>query len=120
MNELTSLGRYLRKLRIDRGELLRDMSQKLGVAMSFLSAVENGKKNMPSGWAQKIADIYNLDEANRTLLDTAIAESEKGIDVKFEGLSQEGRQLTVTFARKIKSLSPKQRSQLQQILFEGM
>ena len=42
--ELTSLGKFLRKLRIDRGELLRTMSNKLGISMSFLSSVENGKK----------------------------------------------------------------------------
>ena len=38
---LTSLGKFLRKLRIDRGEILKDMADKLGVTVSFLSAVEN-------------------------------------------------------------------------------
>ena len=41
---LTSLGKFLRKLRIDNNELLKDMAQKLNVSVSFLSAVENGKK----------------------------------------------------------------------------
>ena len=41
---ITSLGRFLRKLRIDQGEILKDMADKLGVSVSFLSAVENGKK----------------------------------------------------------------------------
>ena len=43
---LTSLGRFLRKLRIDRGEILKNMAEKLEVTSSFLSAVENGKKRM--------------------------------------------------------------------------
>lgn len=43
--EHTSLGKFLRKLRIDRGKLLRTMSNKLGISMSFLSSVENGKKS---------------------------------------------------------------------------
>ena len=45
---LTALGRFLRKIRIDRNELLKDMADKLEVSASFLSAVENGKKSMPS------------------------------------------------------------------------
>ena len=47
---LTSIGRFLKKLRIDRGEILKDMAEKLDVTVSFLSAVENGKKHMPSAW----------------------------------------------------------------------
>ena len=45
---LTMLGKFLRKLRIDRNELLKDMAGKLDVTVSFLSSVENGKKKMPS------------------------------------------------------------------------
>ena len=41
---LTALGRFLRKIRIDRNELLKDMADKLEVSASFLSAVENGKR----------------------------------------------------------------------------
>ena len=44
---LTSIGKFFRKLRIDEGEILKDMAEKLGVSVSFLSAVENGKKRMP-------------------------------------------------------------------------
>ena len=59
---LTPLGKYLRKLRIDKGEILKNMSDKLKVTVSFLSAVENGKKKMPSEWNQKICDLYKLDD----------------------------------------------------------
>lgn len=117
MNGLTPLGKFLRKLRIDRGELLRDMSAKLGVAMSFLSAVENGKKGMPSEWASKISTLYKLTDEQKTEFDSAIATSEKGIDVKFDGLSEENKKLSVAFARKIKTLSPKEQQLLQDVLF---
>ena len=117
MGELTKLGRFLRKMRIDRGELLRDMSGKLGVAVSFLSSVENGKKSMPTEWAAKLVQIYQLSDLQKRGLDEAIAESEKGIGVKFEGLSPEKRQLSVAFARKIQSLSASDQKALQKVLF---
>ena len=40
---LTSLGIFLRKLRLEQREVLKYMADKLGVSASFLSAVENGK-----------------------------------------------------------------------------
>ena len=113
MGELTQLGKFLRKLRIDRSELLRDMAKKLDVALSFLSAVENGKKNMPSEWIIKLADLYTLSDEQKKDLDAAVAESEKGIGVKFAGLSADERKLSVAFARKIQNLSKTERSELQ-------
>ena len=45
---ITELGKHLRKIRIDHGEILKNMADKLGVTSSFLSAVEIGKRNMTS------------------------------------------------------------------------
>jgi transcriptional regulator with XRE-family HTH domain len=45
---LTEFGQYLRKIRIDCGDLLKDMADKLGVTSSYLSAVETGKRNVPA------------------------------------------------------------------------
>ena len=115
--ELTELGKYLRKLRIDRGELLRTMAEKLGISMSFLSSVENGKKNMPSEWISKIPELYQLNEAQKSELDKAVAESEKGIGLKFEGLSAERKQISVAFARKLSTLSPETQKAIQDLLF---
>ena len=44
---LTEFGKALRKIRIDRQQLLKDMANKLGVSSAYLSAVENGKRRMP-------------------------------------------------------------------------
>ena len=117
MSELTNLGKFLRKLRIDRGELLRTMATKLGVSMSFLSSVENGKKSMPSEWVAKIPDLYSLTSGQKQEFDSAVAESEKGVGVKFAGLSEENKKLSVAFARKINSLGEKERRVIQSLLF---
>lgn len=117
MSGLTHLGKFLRKLRIDRGELLRTMATRLGVSMSFLSSVENGKKNMPSEWITRIPDLYGLTDEQRNAFDAAVAESEKGVGVKFTGLSEESKKLSVAFARKINTLGAKERKALQDLLF---
>ncbi|WP_441279829.1 helix-turn-helix domain-containing protein [Bradyrhizobium sp. 63_E2_N1_3] len=52
---LNPLGKALRKLRIDRGWLLKDMAQGIGVATSFLSGIETGRKAIPAGLVEKVA-----------------------------------------------------------------
>ena len=42
--DVTKLGIALRKIRLDRQELLKDMADRLKVSSAFLSAVETGKK----------------------------------------------------------------------------
>ena len=44
---VNSFGKFCRRLRIDRGELLADMANRLGVSSAFLSKVENGGKKPP-------------------------------------------------------------------------
>ena len=43
---LTEFGKALRRIRLDNDELLKDMADKLKVSSAYLSAVENGKKNL--------------------------------------------------------------------------
>ena len=96
---LTVLGKFLRKLRIDRGELLKDMAEKLDVSVSFLSAVENGKKKMPSDWNAKICYLYELTYAQQKEFTEAIAQNEKTLDMNLTAITERHRRLAVSFAR---------------------
>lgn len=58
---ITEYGKFLRKLRIDQGQILKTMAEKLGVSSAFLSAVENGKKKIPKTWEEKLVKEYKLD-----------------------------------------------------------
>ena len=43
----TALGKFLRKLRVDRDERLYDMAENVGVSSAFLSGVENAIRRLP-------------------------------------------------------------------------
>ena len=58
----TEFGKSLRKLRIDKGEILKNMADKLGMTSSYLSAIECGKRNIPDDLIEKLTSIYCLDE----------------------------------------------------------
>ncbi|MGN0692564.1 MAG: helix-turn-helix domain-containing protein, partial [Oscillospiraceae bacterium] len=58
----TKFGEYLRILRVQHHEVMGDVAKLLGVSTPFLSAVENGKKNVPTEWFDILADHYSLSE----------------------------------------------------------
>ena len=57
---MTKFGIYIRKLRLDRGILLRDMAKDLGISPAYLSGMETGHKDIPQSLADKISSMYNL------------------------------------------------------------
>mgnify|MGYP002624377606 CR=1 FL=1 len=116
---LTSLGRFLRKIRIDHGEVLKDMADKLGVTASFLSAVENGKKRMPSSWNSLICSLYELNNEQMDELTRAIAESENKIELDFTNASGTQRELAVSFARKFNDFDERQLKSFIELLRRG-
>lgn len=114
----TSVGRFLRNIRIDRGEILRDMAQNLGVSSAFLSAVENGKKKVPDSWIQKLGSIYSLTPAQVSELKDAILCSGDTVELDIQNVSDESRRLAVSFARRFDTLDKEITKKLLGILTE--
>ena len=101
---LTSIGKFLRKLRVDHGEILKDMAEKLDVTVSFLSAVENGKKHMPATWNSKICALYDLNEVQQKEFTTAIAETEEAIEMDLVNANIGRRELAVSLTSAMRKL----------------
>lgn len=59
---IPELHKYLREIRIEHGELLKDMADKLGISVSELSAIEHGRNPMPKGFMKKIQSLYMVGE----------------------------------------------------------
>ena len=57
---LTPFGKELRRLRIDRDMLLKNMADQLEMSSAFLSGVESGRKQIPSGFVEKLKASFNL------------------------------------------------------------
>lgn len=115
---LTSLGRYLRKFRIDRGELLKEMADKIGVSSAMLSAIENGKRNPSQDFAPKIADAYNLDAAERCELFQLVAENSESVSIGLKGMNPQDQHLAFSFARRFAHLSEGDKRRIREVLDE--
>lgn len=110
----TALGKFLRKIRIDRDERLYDMAKHLGVSSAFLSGVENGHKKASTALINNVIDIYNLDAMQQEQLKDALSLSENKIDIS--QFSPQKQEATLMFARKFDELTDEQIDQINNIL----
>jgi len=116
---LTRFGEFVRILRIKRREVMGDMAKALGVRVSFLSAVENGKKNPPSDWLDKLSAVYNLAGGERKELEEAIEESKTQYRISTENAGVNQRKAAMVFARSFDDLDDETAVKIMDILRKG-
>lgn len=95
----TKFGEYMRILRIKFHEVMGDTAKLLEVSLPFLSAVENGKRNVPSEWPEKIIKHYNLSKKESKELIEAIEESRTQIKLDLKKASDAKKSIALQFAR---------------------
>lgn len=100
---LTPFGRFLRKLRIDNGELMKNMADRLKVTPSYLSAVEVGKKPVPASWLDILKSSYALSDATQLRNLAELSKPEFRLEIP-RGTDDLRRETAMTFARKVGEL----------------
>ena len=100
----TSFGEFVRILRIRNHMVMGDMAKILNTSIPFLSAVENGKKNVPSGWLEKITTYFQLSEEEHNELEEAIDESKIQYRIPMENANILHRKVALQFARSFDEL----------------
>lgn len=113
---LTDLGRLLRKIRIDHGEILKDMANRFGVTASYLSAVENGKRAVPEAWEEIILQSYPLDAGQKKELRRTVIDSIASINLNMEKANYASKEVAFAFARKIADLPEDKLQEIKRIL----
>jgi len=113
---LSDFGKFVRKLRIDRGLLSKDMAKTLNVTPSYLSAVEVGKRNVPEEWEEKIIEAYNLNELDELELKKAINNSQLNLKINLNNFSNDYKDVIFSFARDFNKLNNDDKESIRKIL----
>lgn len=113
---VNNFGKFCRKLRIERGELLADMAKELGVSSAFLSKVENGGKRPPKDWKEKIVSAYQLDAEKAMELDDCLFEAMNYDSIDISGYSDDSRNMLLSFARKLDTMDDSKRRQFKKLI----
>lgn len=113
---LTDFGKFLRKIRIDRGEILKDMAEKLNVSAAYLSAVETGKRNIPEQWVDKISELYGLSEEEKNNLIGSADNSAKSVTLSFDNMSDFHKETAILFAREFENVDTETLDKIKKLL----
>ena len=114
---VTEYGKILRKIRIDKGELLGDMADCLNISSSYLSSIETGVRNIPIDFTDKIIKVYNLSTNIQKRLRKAELSNIKEIKVPFNNVTSSMRKETaIIFARTFNNISDDDFEKIKSIL----
>ena len=115
---LTELGKYLRSLRGQSGELLKEMADRLSMSPSMLSSIEGGTRNAPKDFVEKVSRAYGLAVEQQDLLRLAIARTKQEVTLNLRGLSSADQNLAFSFARRFADLDDESKMSIRRILGE--
>ena len=90
---VTQLGKVLRIIRINVGDSMRDMASKLDLSVSYLSAIENGKRNVPDNFEDLVKNAYPLSDKDLSKLREAITDTASKVKVNITDLSDKRKKL---------------------------
>ena len=117
--QISEYGEFLKHLRIDKREMLRNMAEKLELKSSYLSAIESGNRDIPPDLTDKICAEYGLDEKQRKELKEAELNTDRKlvqIDMEKINANRLAKEVVLNFAGKAANLTDKQLSEIKAIL----
>lgn len=114
---LSGYGKLLRKIRIDHGELLYDMAKKLKISPTMLSYIENGKREIPQDFTEKVITCYGLREDIAEQLRLEESQYRKTIKMELSSIdSIEKRKTVMLFARTFNNINDEVLAKIRKLL----
>ncbi|MBP3695163.1 MAG: helix-turn-helix transcriptional regulator [Thermoguttaceae bacterium] len=101
---ITSFGKILRKIRIDSGEILKNMADRLEISSAYLSAIENGRRVIPETLVHQLQVAYSLSAEVVQELQKAKDESMMYIRIDLEKSSPLQKNAAIIFQRSFESI----------------
>ena len=112
----TKFGEFVRILRVKNHEVMGDMAKVIGASLPFLSAVENGKKNVPAEWVEKIVTHYGLTNSEKQELKSAIEESRTQYQITPVNAGIKQRRAAMQFARSFDEMDDETATKILELL----
>lgn len=112
----TKFGEFVRILRIKCHEVMGDMAKVLDTSVPFLSAVENGKKNVPSEWIERIIEHYKLSYEESCELREAAEESRMQYKITAGNAGPTQRKAALQFARSFDNMDDETAEKILELL----
>lgn len=112
----TKFGEFVRILRIKCHEVMGDMAKVLETSVPFLSAVENGKKNVPTEWIDRLISHYQLSADESHELREAVEESKLQYKIMPGNAGITKRKAALQFARSFDNMDDETAAKILELL----
>lgn len=96
---LTEFGKLLRIIRINYGDSSREMARKLGFSPSYLSAIESGKRNIPTDMEKLLSKSYPLSQIDLEKLRTAMFASSDTVKINLTDFAEKKQRVIMAIAQ---------------------
>ena len=117
MSNDKKLSIFMKRLRLNRNDqTMMEMAKELGISVSFLSSIENGKRNMSEEMFHLICEKYKLTPKLAEELKQLRTLSVSKINVPLDSMSSELKSTTVKFLSSADELSEADLKKINSIL----
>jgi len=114
---LSPYGKWVRAFREQKGISLRKMAATLNKAPSYLSALELGRKPVPSGMIDEISKAYGLLGETLEECRRAIESSRMSEEIRFTNKwNMQDREVAMLFARNFDKFSDDKKERIRKVL----
>ena len=96
---LTEFGKLLRIIRIKSGDTSRAMAKKLGLSASYLSAIEGGKRNIPTDMEKMLSKSYPLSKIDIEKLRSAMLSSSDSVKINLTDFAEKKQRVIMAIAQ---------------------
>lgn len=110
----TEFGKILRIIRVKTGEDAETMAQKLHISKSYLTAIENGTRNIPDELITLLEESYPFTPEDRRNIKASIIKSTKILKINLDNYSETEKKIIRAFIEK--RVSPEQFEIIRKVL----
>ncbi len=96
---ITEFGKLLRIIRVNSGDSAKEMAEKLNMSPSYLSTIENGKRNIPLEMEDLLIRAYNLSEKDIDKLRKAMASSSETVKINLTDLAEKKKHIIFSLTK---------------------
>ena len=96
---LTEFGKVMRIIRINAGDSMRDMAQKIGMSATYLSAIETGKRNIPANMEELLFKNYDFSETDKKKIKSAIESSAVQVKIDLTEMAEKKKKLIYSITK---------------------
>ncbi len=96
---VTEFGKLLRIIRINTGDSARTMAEKFDMSPSYLSTIENGKRNIPPEMEELVIRAYDLSEHDKEKLRKTIIETTAQLKVDLTEMEEKKKKVIFSLTK---------------------